>query len=279
MLKKVSTREWPLVFFTVGLQASCGLALLAAVSDATAPNNRAQIQTIGAAIFPVTFAAILVSMLHLGRPLSAWKSVLNLRRSILSLEVLFVSLFAVAGLAYGSLWWLDATKIRVLVGILTSVLGLAAVGCSARVHMIRSRPVWNSAWVPASFFGTTLLLGALGSVMLVGWALPESQRRLPLIVAAAGSVMLLVAAMWMLLKFFQVDRRGLSRHAFPAYFWLALYLVLAGALPIAFTGGAWFATAALADRVALPVFLGAVVGTLSGRMLMYELGAQLSSFQ
>lgn len=294
------TNEWPLVIFTLALQLSCGLALAATFVDAIAnPSVAAAMRPLALAIFPAVAVGMLASLLHLGQPLAAWKSLLNLRRSRLSLEVLLTALFALTALVYSSFWLTGRTEMRLALGMATSVLGLAAVISSAMIHVLPSQPAWNSGWVPASFLGTALLLGGFASAALVPWAgsaassagVPPGISALRLFLGAvfAGSAVVLLSALWMLARLsgvrgeqFASGRVGGSHWLTTRdYLWFGLHVLLAGLLPAALALRFWPATTAtspakvLTAPLALAAFLSIVLGTLVGRLLMYSLAASL----
>jgi formate dehydrogenase iron-sulfur subunit len=93
--------------------------------------------------------ALGASVLHLGRPLRAWRAVLGLGTSWLSREVVGFGLFAL-------LATIHAFFIRMQTVV--AAVGLLAVGCSVMVYVRTRRPGWASAgW---KFFGSTVILGA-----------------------------------------------------------------------------------------------------------------------
>ena len=59
-----------------------------------------------------------------------------------------------------------------LLSFLTALIGLAAVGCSAMIYVDTRRPFWNAPMTFGKFFGTTLLLGGAGALLLRTPVLP-----------------------------------------------------------------------------------------------------------
>ena len=100
------------------------------------------------------------STLHLGRPVYAWRALRGLRTSWLSREVLALSMFAGAASLYSGMLLFDVPA-RAVPGLATAMLGIAGVFCSARIYTVKARPAWFSAYTPAEFFATALLLGPL----------------------------------------------------------------------------------------------------------------------
>lgn len=113
--------------------------------------------------------ALLTSVFHLGRPLFAFRAIKMWRRSWLSREVLFFTLFAgLAGL-YSILAWRGVAipfEGRVGLGILVAATGIAGIYCSARIYMVPARPSWNNVRTPIAFFSTAFLLGPLATLLL-----------------------------------------------------------------------------------------------------------------
>jgi Fe-S-cluster-containing dehydrogenase component len=113
--------EWPLVVFTLTL------AVLAAWAGAAVLG--------GPALRPLPFlgagaAAMALAGSHLGRPLRAWRAVLNLRRSWLSRELVLVSAF----LGLGAL----SVRVPVLAGA-AALGGLAALLAVDRIYRVAFR--------------------------------------------------------------------------------------------------------------------------------------------
>jgi len=103
-------------------------------------------------------ASLGTSILHLGRPIYAWRAMRGLRRSWLSREVLTLSLFACAAGIFAAAVFFRLPG-RGAAGCATAIAGLAGITCSARIYMVRARPAWFSGYTVAEFFATGLLLG------------------------------------------------------------------------------------------------------------------------
>jgi len=128
-------------------------------------------------------------VLHLGRPLGAWRFFIGLRTSWMSREILGFSLFAGAAQAACAvvlvqqnadlLKWLPSDvaiflgshatpslALAVIAG--TGLTGLAAVFTSVMIYVDTHRPFWNAGLTNGKFFGTALLLGlaAVGAVSM-----------------------------------------------------------------------------------------------------------------
>jgi formate dehydrogenase iron-sulfur subunit len=122
--------HWPLVWLTLLTQAAVGASLTAGAGA----------ERLTASVLAVV--ALAASLLHLGRPLYAWKALRNLRRSWLSREV---ALFG----SYGGL------------APVAALVGAAGVYASGRLYMVPGRPAWCSPLTLARFGATALALGGL----------------------------------------------------------------------------------------------------------------------
>lgn len=152
--------EDSLVAFTLLAQLAVGATWL---QNLTQSVNTSALASITA----LMLVALLSSFLHLGQPRHAWRALANLRTSWLSREVLSAALFA------GTLVGVLTTGGRGLG--LASAMGLALIISMAQVYRLRTVPDWNTHATTASFFATTLLLGAVlhGAFISAGpgWAL------------------------------------------------------------------------------------------------------------
>jgi formate dehydrogenase iron-sulfur subunit len=154
--------HWPLIVMTVLTQFSVGVfTSIWFLQTFNAQSHR----TAALVAFLVALLALLASTLHLGRPIHAMRALKMWRRSWLSREVLFFSLFAIAAAAYSIPLWLGAHG-TAWIGGLTVSLGVCGVGASARLYLVPGRPAWNSPLTIAEFGSTTVLLGACGISIL-----------------------------------------------------------------------------------------------------------------
>jgi Fe-S-cluster-containing dehydrogenase component/DMSO reductase anchor subunit len=130
----------------------------------------------------VGIAALLASVLHLGRPRLAMRAWVGLRTSWLSREILAFGLFAVFSLAYaGLVAWPElhtsgpasAHGLAQGLAALVAVSGAAGVFCSVMLYAATRRQLWTLA--RTSFrFATTVALGALATELAM--ALAENVR-------------------------------------------------------------------------------------------------------
>ncbi len=132
--------HWPLVWLTLLTQAAVGASATASSSSQRAIAAVTAVGALGA------------SLLHLGRPVHAWKALRNLRRSWLSREVALFGVYA--GLA--------ALAVAVpAIGLAAAVVGAAGVFASGRLYVVPGRPAWDSPLTIVRFFATALAIGPL----------------------------------------------------------------------------------------------------------------------
>jgi formate dehydrogenase iron-sulfur subunit len=125
--------HWPLVFLLVLTQASVGalaggLPVLVAVA--------------------LAHLGLGASLLHLGRPMFAWRALKMWRRSWLSREVLAFSVYA--GLVTGCALLPALRPFAVTAGLL-------GIYSSARIYIVPARPSWNSWRTGAEFLLTAAI--------------------------------------------------------------------------------------------------------------------------
>jgi DMSO reductase anchor subunit len=166
--------HWPLLLMLVLTQLSVGAFLVETVLQAFSGSELwSSIQPVhcGSAL-GFGWLALGTSLLHLGRPLYAFRAVIGLRTSWLSREILGFGVFAGAAAAYTALLgfgagplapWLDAC------GGAAATCGAAAVFCSVMVYAATRREWWGAARTAVKFFGTTLVLGLTTTALVGGW--------------------------------------------------------------------------------------------------------------
>jgi Fe-S-cluster-containing dehydrogenase component/DMSO reductase anchor subunit len=152
--------------------------------------------------------ALNAATLHLGRPAYAYRALKMWRRSWLSREVLLFAAFSAVAACYSAAVWFQAPGALVL-GALTSLLGLAGVTASACIYRVPSRPAWNTRQTLLQF---NLTAGAAGPLLAAAVAAPD--ERWPLLVAAAmaASQLLLIAVRFLrLIASDSIELRGTAR--------------------------------------------------------------------
>ncbi|HLM28489.1 MAG TPA: DmsC/YnfH family molybdoenzyme membrane anchor subunit [Acidimicrobiales bacterium] len=130
--------HWPLVWLTVLSQVAVGMSATAGTAGSRAL----------AAVLAV--AAMAGAVLHLGRPVVAWKALRNVRRSWLSREVALLSLYGL--LAAG------AAAVPTLAGP-AAVVGAAGLYASGRLYVVPGRPAWDTPLTIVRFAATAAAVG------------------------------------------------------------------------------------------------------------------------
>jgi DMSO reductase iron-sulfur subunit len=195
-VKKLSSRENPLVLFTLSVQAGMGVFIIPFIASlfGVKPLQALLGSNAGIAISLVAFAlagiGMFLSASHLGKPQRFYRGFNNLRYSPLSREAFGVAVFmAFAGFnilaiapantlltnllvsitGYDFSAW-AATTIQQSAALITGVLAVAgAAGALFYMHKcyrIPARPFWNHWQTATSFVGNTLSLGGLLVVLI-----------------------------------------------------------------------------------------------------------------
>jgi DMSO reductase iron-sulfur subunit len=210
-LARLSSRENPLVLFTLAAQAAAGafaLQFLAALFGLAGFAEFAQSPwylPLAMLEFALVGFGLFMSTLHLGKPHRFYRGFNNLRHSPVSREGLGIALF-IAGLgahiaaSLPAHPWLQplvaglgppAGLLR-LAQFAANAAGVLAVAAAAvglyymtRCYRIKARPFWDHWQVATAFGGSALSLGALLVAAVALPALPASLRMSSAIVCAA----------------------------------------------------------------------------------------------
>ncbi|MEY0232332.1 dimethyl sulfoxide reductase anchor subunit family protein [Providencia manganoxydans] len=173
--------EWPLLLFTFLMQTSIGLTLMLVLSAKKLAGlfergiNRSFL--LGYLFVGCVFAGIglISSITHLGVPLNAPNSLLNIFSSWLSREVvLTATYFTFLGLAFLWVWFKKELSYPLL--SLAAVAGLCDVYAMASIYRYTSMLVWMSDNTYLMFYGATFTLGAAGYYLLVNSLMKYSQK-------------------------------------------------------------------------------------------------------
>ncbi len=223
--------ELPLVIFTLSSQTAAGMAVFSLFAQPSTFN----LLTIG---FLLGLAG-LVSLLHLGTPLNAWRALNHLKKSSLSREILWFGFFGAS--------WLACLALPGMGKGLLALTGLGLVYYMAQVYQIKAVPAWNTWRTPAAFFLTAGILGALAV------SLAANQ---PWLASVAGVLLAAKAALE------AVDRHPLYQTARRLRLGLIL-LGMAGALILAGVPGSAVAW------IRIPIFLLILMEEIVERGLFY----------
>lgn len=112
-------------------------------------------------VFVTALVAMGAAVLHLGRPLVAWRAVLGIGHSWLSREIVAFSVYAgVAGAGAASAIGVLPEAWEPWLGVATVASGAFAVWCSVRLYAVTGHPLWRVDRVVARFAPTALVTGA-----------------------------------------------------------------------------------------------------------------------
>ena len=230
-------KERSLVAFTILSQMAIGAFWLLSVLNGVNAVNLLFLTAI-------MLVALAASFLHLGSPRRAWRAFGGWRSSWLSREVLCAALFTalLGGLTLAAWLPIDLASAGTW---LAALCGLALLISMTQVYRLRTTPAWNQWPTTASFFITTLLLGALLCRLLIG-----------------GRPWLAVLALALLGAQQAIGRRRPWADRWPQLI-PALRLLAAGALVIALFAPLWIAW--------LAGFLLALSGEVLARAQFYEM--------
>lgn len=210
--------------------------------------------------------SLLLSFGHLGKPGNAWRVLAHLRKSWLSREILFTSLFA-SLLIFSILieiWQVTEMK-RIIIYIATSLSGFIAIWSMARVYRLQTVQTWNTWRTSATFFKSTLMLGFLWASMLrfigspvTAWFISNS--------AGTGFITAIIFIVDLIL--FQTSENIISKKNYKLRHGLIFASLIGANLMIFFpeTFGGW---------MIIPIFILAALKETIGRVLFYNSRSQL----
>ena len=100
------------------------------------------------------------AVFHLGRPKYAFRSLLGLRTSWLSREILAFGVFAICAVVYaGTVWAPGLNAIADGMGFATALTGVIGVLCSVMIYAKTRRPFWSGTRTASKFMLTCIVLG------------------------------------------------------------------------------------------------------------------------
>lgn len=152
--------EISLVIQSVCLEAAVGIMLFLALGRLWNKDIDGKPASIVAAVFAVIGVA--ASITHLGKPLRAFNSLLNIGSSWMSRETLLVMLFTVCAVVYlaVTLWKPAMKTVLRVVEIVSAVIGLVLLYAMASIYNFASVPVWEGANTYIEFYSSAIILGA-----------------------------------------------------------------------------------------------------------------------
>ncbi len=126
------------------------------------------------AMLGTAMLALNASLFHLGRPIYAIRALKMWRRSWLSREALFFTLFIGAATLYSLMRWQKilafVPNFQFLLGAVAALFGMMGVFCQAMIYRVPARPSWDTWRTPLGFLATAFILGPLLSLTLLTWS-------------------------------------------------------------------------------------------------------------
>jgi len=189
--------EWPLLIFTLSIQAAIGGIFMLWVFQLINRRKNLDLQSLFKLpliiIGALSIIGLAASFAHLGAPINAFNTIRHIGSSWMSREILVTGTFI--GLSVLNVaWLLYRKKVLPWLLIVTAIVGFVDVYCMAAIYTHSLVGPWNSVNTFMSFYGTTLILGAVLVVALLttslyrqGMELEVKQfMRVALITALAG---------------------------------------------------------------------------------------------
>ena len=171
------TSERSLVAFTILAQTAVGAWWIAGAlfiviaSQSGAYVAETLIAPVLASCVLIMYAALAVSLFHLGMPQTAWRALSNVRSSWLSREILSTLAFGLTSTLAGVAVWfrLGPSPLRVVLALGAALFGVMLIVSMFSVYRLRTVDAWKTWFTSASFFVTAGLLGLLaaGVVLIV----------------------------------------------------------------------------------------------------------------
>ncbi len=172
--------EWPLLIFTVCLQASIGGMLMLAIFYKKI-NEMGEDKAFNIMKTPLIVISVLslvglaASFTHLGTPSNALNTIRHLGSSWQSREILVTGIFIGATIVTTALAFVQK-KVNVWLLIVSTLIGIIDVYCMGAIYANTLVSGWDSINTYTSFFGTALVLGPVLVASLIVSMLGEKER-------------------------------------------------------------------------------------------------------
>ncbi len=185
-------REWPLVAFTllgqmaVGIYLFVGGPLFLSGQPLGWVAGQRLLAFVMLAVLGLTVMAAALSILHLHRPLRAFRVLSNIRSSWLSREIFFELVFMAASAFLAVSVWGGIGGRGFIRGIYIfgAMAGILFILSMARLYMLEGIPAWNRFSTLIAFVLTALVLGSQASLAFFS-AISETAGFLQALVAVA----------------------------------------------------------------------------------------------
>lgn len=262
--------QWPLVLFS--MLAGCGGCAFAFAGIANALGEDITVTLVVTVVaFVLVVIGAICSMMHLATPKHAFAAVTHLLSfSGISVELIMLGVVCALMVLYaGFATVFDSAVVRLVVGLIGAVSGVALAFVTGHGYLISSKPTWNTKKLPLAYTGTAAAAG--GFLYL---ALASFLGASPMVTAVLRWVLVGCVAFSVISVLAWLGHLGAERERKnPAlYRWgiVSCGLVVPGIAAIALAlipaGPAFGVVAAVG-------FAAALVGGIALRMLMWIVGA------
>ncbi|MGG4607577.1 dimethyl sulfoxide reductase anchor subunit family protein [Providencia sp. Me31A] len=281
--------EFPLVIFTLFMQASVGCLVVSLVCYfrvLEGANNRTSVQTIKMPIltsFILGCIGLLGSLFHMGNPLHMFYTMLHVSTSWMSREVWATAIY-MALLFFSTALILLKQKANSALLVLSAVAGVIYMYAMSALYANTLFNLWGGLFTYASFFGAVLLVGGMFAALLLVGALrrngkEEQLKRVVKIVlglGVMGILLMLLGALSLLGNIAEPIYMGMTPRVLPEgllslniirIVLIALGILFVGRLLCQRTGQSINATLVM-SLATLCIFIGEGVG----RVVFFSLG-------
>ncbi|MGF7483542.1 dimethyl sulfoxide reductase anchor subunit family protein [Providencia sp. SP181] len=281
--------EFPLVIFTLFMQASVGCLLFTLLCYFCAFRNNASVSSLITppilASFTLGCIGLLGSLFHLGNPFHMFYTLLHASTSWMSREV-WATILYMALLFFSTALLLLKQKANTPLLLLSAIAGIAYMYTMSALYADTLFILWGGVFTYVSFFGTVLLLGSVIAALLFMIRLrrlglgDENQLKtivkLALMTSLIGIIMLLLGALSLLGNMGEPIYMGITPRELPeGLLSLSLLRIVLIALGMLLIGrllwqkaGQTFPVTAIMSLATLCIFAGEGVG----RVLFFSLG-------
>lgn len=174
--------EWPLLIFTVCMQAAIGGMLMLwlyykKISDSGEEKTYAAMRMPLFIISGLSLIGLIASFTHLGTPTNAFNTIRNIGSSWMSREILVTGLFIAAAFVTTGLAVVQK-KVNPILLLTSALIGLIDIYCMAAIYAKTLVSGWNSINTFTAFYGTALVLGPVLVVSFIAPAYKEKAQSL-----------------------------------------------------------------------------------------------------
>ncbi|NIH05330.1 dimethyl sulfoxide reductase anchor subunit family protein [Providencia rettgeri] len=242
--------EFPLVIFTLFMQASVGCLVVALICYFRVLGGGNDIQNVQfikrpvLASFVLGCVGLLGSLFHMGNPLHMFYTMLHVSTSWMSREVWATAVYM--GLLFFSVaLLLLKQKANAALLVLSAIAGLMYMYAMSALYANTLFNLWNGLFTYASFFGAVLLVGGVVAALLLVGSLRRSAKeeqvqrvvKITLGLGIMGILLMLLGALSLLGNIGEPIYLGMTQREMPeGLLSLSLVRVVLIALGILFVG-------------------------------------------